>query len=295
MKTINNSVLVSDPRYFSNKYPINPLMNSSQTIDLDQATKEHDLLINSLKKIGIKVIQFPSPKDCQDGVYVANWGLIIDNKVIPSKLPITRKQEEKYARSIFKKLNLEIIDLPDEVQYFSGQGDCLVVDDYIFCQSPYRTSKNAHKQLAKIFRNKIVVSLQTKPLRWFKIGPKKINKITGLIESHSYDLDLALAVLRPQFLNEKPIIAYCPSLFTRNSKKILNRLTNFKKIKVSKKECIKNYALNLVSNGSTVIINNDAHKFKRSLIDNGFKVIEISLHELKKGGGSIRCCSLTID
>ena len=294
MNLINKSVLVSGANYFNNEYLINPLMSSAQSIDSSMAIKEHNLLVSTLKDIGIDVIQVAPPEKCQDGIYVANWGIVIDGKVVPSKLPNTRKNEEQYARSIFEDLNLEIIDLPDTVQYFSGQGDCLTVDDYLFCQSPYRTSLNAHQYLKEIFKNKTIISLQTKPLRWFKIGPKKINKVTGLIDSFSYDLDLALAILKPSTTESLPIIAYCPTRFTRKSKKIINSLTNFRKIKVTNKECIKNYALNLISTGETVIINKGTVKFKNDLINNGFKVIELELNELKKGGGSIRCCCLTL-
>ncbi len=294
MNLINKSILVSGANYFNNEYLINPLMSSAQSIDSSMAIKEHNLLVSTLKDIGIDVIQVSPPEKCQDGIYVANWGTVIDGKVVPSKLPNTRKNEEQYARSIFEDLNLEIIDLPDIVQYFSGQGDCLTVDDYLFCQSPYRTSLNAHQCLKEIFKNKTIISLQTKPLRWFKIGPKKINKVTGLIDSFSYDLDLALAILKPSTTESLPIIAYCPTRFTRKSKKIINSLTNFRKIKVTNKECIKNYALNLVSTGQSVIINKGTIKFKNDLINNGFKVIELELNELKKGGGSIRCCCLTL-
>lgn len=295
MLYINKKVLVSDARYFTNKNAINALMNSGNKVDLDKASKEHDCILVALKKAGIKIIQVPSPKDCQDGVYVANWAFVLNNKAILSRLPNTRKSEEPYAKKVLQKLNLDPIEMPDNVKAFSGQGDTLTCDRYIFCQSPYRSSKEAHLELQKAFPDKTILSLRTKPQRWFKIGPKKINKITGWPDSPTYDLDLALAILKPSLNGQNCLIAYSPSRFTRKSKKLLKNLKNVDKIKVTNKETMKNYALNLVSTGECVILNAGTTKFIQDLKKAGLKTIELDLPELKKGGGSIRCCTLTLD
>lgn len=293
MHLINKKILVSDAKYFSNKLAINALMSDNELIDTQRATKEHKTLVKTCQKVGIEVIQVPSPSTSQDGIYVANWGIVFDNNVLLSKLPNTRKSEQNYAQSIFTKLGLKVYHLPEEVKLFSGQGDCLMIDGYVFAQSPYRTDYIAHKYIAKLTQNK-VYSLQTKPLRWFKIGPKKKNKVTGLLDSPSYDLDLALAILRPKTKHDLPLIAYCPSLFIRKSKRILKGLKNFEKIEVSKKEALSNYALNLVSTGDTVIMNQGTKIFKNELLKRNLKVVELDLQEIKKGGGSVRCCSLTL-
>ncbi len=295
MLYINKKVLASDARYFSNKNAINALMNSGNKVDLDKAGKEHDQILDALKKAGIEVIQIPSPDNCQDGVYVANWAFILNNKAFLSRLPNTRKVEEPYAKQILERFNLELVKMPSNVKAFSGQGDTLACGRYIFCQSPYRSSKEAHLELQKAFPDKIVVSLRTKPQRWFRIGPKKVNKITGWLDSPTYDLDLALAILKPPLNNQNCLIAYSPSRFTRKSKKKLNSLKDVDKIKVSKKETIKNYALNLVSTGEKVILNSGTTKFVEDLKKAGLKTIELDLPELKKGGGSIRCCTLTLE
>ena len=295
MLYINKKVLVSDAHYFTNKNAINALMDSGNKVDLNKASKEHESILKALKKANITVIQVPSPKNCQDGVYVANWAFILNNIAYLSRLPNTRKDEEAYAQKILEKFNLDIRKMPDNVKAFSGQGDTLACGRYIFCQSPYRSSKEAHLELQKAFPDKTILSLRTKPQRWFKIGPKKINKITGWPDSPTYDLDLALAILRPSINGQNCLIAYCPSRFTRKSKKLLKTLKDVDKIKVSNEETIKNYALNLVSTGEYVILNAGTTKFVKDLKKAGLKTIELDLPELKKGGGSIRCSTLTLE
>ncbi len=294
MRKINTRVLVSGPDYFTNHDAINILMNPSEKVDPGKAKEEHSMIIEAFKQAGIEVLKIDPPQDCQDGVYTANWALIIEGKAILSRLPNTRKPEEQYARSILEQLGLKTITLPDDIKAFSGQGDSLLIDDYIFCQSPYRTDPKAHQFLKNYFKDKMIISLQTKPSRWLKWGPRRINPITGWLDSPTYDLDLALAILKPSSDNQKALIAYCPSLFKRRSRKLLKSLSDIDLIAVSRAEALKSYALNLVSTGETVILNSGTINLKADLIKHDLKIIELELPELKKGGGSIRCCSLSL-
>ena len=293
MKKINARVLVSGADYFTSKDAINALMDSSIPVDLNKAKQEHTRIINAFRSVAIEVTKVNPPQNCQDGVYTANWALVIGTRAVMSKLPIQRKPEQNYAKKILEGLNLETITVPEDIKAFSGQGDSLVVDDYIFCQSPYRTDPKAHKFLKSIFPDMKIISLTTKPSRWFKYGPRKRNKLTGWIDSPSYDIDLALAILKPKDGFKNCLIAYCPSLFTRKSRKQLRSLDGVDKILVSKKEALNNYALNLVSTGTDVVMNKGTINFKNDLQKQSLNVIELDLTELKKGGGSIRCTSLT--
>ncbi len=295
MKKLNQTLLVSSAEYFTDKDAINALMDSSIPVDIGAAIKEHESILTAFKKIGIKVIKVPAPKDCQDGIYTANWAVVYQGKAIMARLPNKRKAEEIDALKALKELGIETLILPEEIEAFSGQGDTLICDDMAFCQSPYRSSKDSHKFLTDWLGIKKLVELETKPLRWFKIGPPKRNKITGWIDSPTYDIDLALAIIKPGGPNSKALIAYCPDVFKARSRKILSDLKNVDKIIVSKKEALENFALNLVSNGEEVIINKGTTNFKNSLKKAGLKITELELKELKKGGGSIRCTSLWIN
>ncbi len=294
MLLINKKVLVSGADYFTDKDAINALMDSSISVDLEKAILEHQAIVEAFKKAGIEVIKVDPPKDCQDGIYTANWALVRNGKAVMSRLPNTRKPEEAYARKVLENIGLEIIELPTEIRAFSGQGDALSCDDTLFCQSPYRSSKSAHLLVKDILGFKNVLSLQTKPSRWFNFGPKKLNKITRWPDSPTYDIDLAVAILRPKTSTSPALIAYCPDVFKASSRKMLKELEGFEKIIVTKDEALKAFATNLVSTGETVILNSGAPKLKSELLKRDFKVIELALPELKKGGGSIRCSSLAI-
>ncbi|NDC21887.1 hypothetical protein EBZ57_00775 [bacterium] len=289
---MNQTVLMSGADYFDDKSAINALMNDQISVDIEAAQREHAAIRSALESAGIKVIKIDPPSGCQDGVYTANWALVKNGKALMSRLPNTRKPEEEYAQKILKQQDLEIIKLPENVKCFSGQGDALPCGDIVFTQSPYRTSIEAHEHLKEL-GFKQIFALQTKPSRNF-LGLPKINKITGWPDSPTYDIDLAIAVLKFPSENSKGLIAYCPDVFKKSSQKILEKFNEVDKIIVSKHETLQAFALNLVSNGETVIMNSGAPEFHKNLESHSLKVIALDLPELKKGGGSIRCTTLTI-
>ena len=289
---MNRTVLMSGADYFDDQSAINVLMNDQVPVNVAAATLEHNSIQQALESAGIKVIKIDPPQNCQDGVYTANWALVKDGKALMSRLPNSRKPEEAYALEAIKNQGLEPIILPAEIERFSGQGDALPCGDMVFTQSPFRTTKNAHKHLEQLgFSN--VIALQTKPARNL-FGIAKTNKVTGWPDSPTYDIDLALAVLKWPSSTTKGLIAYCPDVFKSDSRKLLKNLEGIDKITVSKRETLGAFALNLVSTGETVIMNSGASEFQKNLEAHGLKTIALDLPELKKGGGSIRCTTLTL-
>ena len=292
---INTKVLMSGAEYFSDQFAINALMNSAIPVDQAMAVAEHTSIQKALESIGVQVVKVAAPPDLQDGVYTANWALVRGENALMSRLPSKRTGEEAYAENYLGSLGFKIVKLPDSVQRFSGQGDSLVCGDIVFVQSPYRTSKEAHQYLSSLLGFRKTIALQTKPSRWFGFGPAKKNGITGWPDSPTYDLDLAVAILKRPSENQKGLIAWCPEVFTSASRKIMNQFNEVDKIEVSKQEAMTSYALNLVSTGSAVVMNEGAPIFKAALESKNLKVITLSLPELKKGGGSIRCSTLSLD
>jgi len=290
---MNRTVLMSGADYFDDKSAINALMNDQVAVDVAAAKKEHLSIQKALESGGVKVIKIDPPANCQDGVYTANWALVKNGKALMSRLPNTRKPEEEYALEAIKQQGLEPIILPAEVERFSGQGDALACGDIVFTQSPYRTSPQAHSYIKNLGFSQIV-ALQTKPSRNF-LGWPKTNKITTWPDSPTYDIDLAIAIIKEPGANQKGLIAYCPDVFKKSSRKILEKFNEVDKIVVSKRETLQAYALNLVSTGETVIMNAGAPEFQKNLEREGLKVVTLELPELKKGGGSIRCTTLSIN
>lgn len=290
---INNTILMSDALNFSSEQAINPYYFDSHT-DPSVAQAEHDSIHQALEAAGVKVITVPSPKESQDGVYTANWALVRGNKAILARLPNVRKAEEAYAKEVLTNLGKEVIEVPEGLR-FSGQGDALACGEYLFCGSGYRSDEAAQKFAADTL-GYIRVQLQTVP-QLDENGQPVINPVSGWEDSFFYDIDLALSILRAPTDTEPGLIAYCPDAFTQESQAVLEQLPKekFDVIKISLTEAKEAFASNLVSTGYSVVMSNHAPVFQAELEARGFTVNTPTIHELLKGGGYIRCTSLTLD
>jgi N-dimethylarginine dimethylaminohydrolase len=288
----NTTVLMSGVDYFDDGQAINPFMNKNIKIDITKARVEHQSIQAALRSAGVDVRVVPPPKDCQDGVYTANWALVRGDKAVLSTLPNARKEEEPFAEKSLKDLGKTTYKIPNGT-HFSGQGDALPCGNYLFIGTGYRTDRASHDFIAQTLGYE-VISLQTIPKKnWF--GKAVVNKDSGWPDSYFYDIDLALAVLRPPIANQKGLIAWCPKAFMPESRKLLADFDGADKIEVSFAEAKKGFACNLVSTGETVVMSANAPKFKAQLEQLGFKVITPEITELAKGGGYIRCTTLTLD
>ncbi len=281
---INTKLLVSGADYFADDFKINPYYTES-AINVEKAKKEHSDIINCFKKAGIEIIKIDPPKDCQDGVYTANWAVIKNQTAIMSRLPLARKAEEPYAEQALQKLGYHTIHVPKNY-LFSGQGDCLICGNYLFAGRGYRSDPEAQQFVANTLNLKLV-QLHTIP-QLDHNGQPYINPVTNHADSFFYDLDLALSVI------SENCIAYCKDAFDEESQAKLAGLTDLDTIIVDFKEATEGFACNLVSTGKTVIMSNKAPEFQAKLEDRGLICLTPSVTELKKGGGYIRCISLAI-
>lgn len=286
MTLLNQQVLMSGAEYFSDQFAINAYMDSHVEVDVDKAIAEHQQIKKAFEQAGITVVQVAPPKDCQDGVYTANWALCRGDITVMSRLPNKRQAEEAYAEKVLRDLGKKIVKLPDNLR-FSGQGDALPCGGYLFVGTGYRTSPEVHTLLTKELGLN-VISLQTIPQLDDGKHPV-INPVTGWPDSFFYDLDLALSVISPT------LVAWCPDAFVPESQAKIRAISDLDKIEVGLDEATKASACNLVSTGETVIMGARAPKLKSELETRGFKVLALDVTELLKGGGFIRCTSLTLD
>lgn len=283
--TINQTVLMSGAEFFDDSAAINPYMDASTPIDRALAQAEHASIKAALESAGVTVVQVPPPVDCQDGVYSANWALIRGDTAVMAHLPNVRQSEEPYAEKVLRELGKKIVKLPAGLR-FSGQGDALPCGNYLFTGSNYRNDPAVHDFLGQTLGYQ-VISLQTVP-EIDAAGNSVINAVSGWPDSFFYDIDLALSVLRDD------LIAWCPEAFMPESQDRLRALP-IDKIEVSLEEAVQAFACNLVSTGETVIMSAQAPNFKAAVEAHGLKTITPVVNELAKGGGYIRCISLTLD
>lgn len=270
--------------HFDDQAAINPFMHADVSIDRAQAQVEHARIRAALESAGVRVVRVAAPARCQDGVYTANWALVRGDKAVMSVLPNARKGEEPYAEQVLREHGKTIIKIPDGLR-FSGQGDALPVGGYLLAGSRYRSDQAVHRFLASELGYE-VVSLQTVPARDAD-GHAIINAASGWADSFFYDIDLAIAVLRDD------LIAWCPEAFEPSSQQTLRALP-LKKIEVSLEEAVQGFACNLVSTGETVVMSAHAPHLRAAIEAEGFTALTPEISELVKGGGYIRCTTLTL-
>lgn len=289
---MNTTVLMSSARYFSNELQINPYY-ANEAVDMDAAMREHDQLRATIEQAGITVRQVEAPSDSQDGVYTANWALIRGDKAVLARLPQARKTEEDWAERELRALGLNVIRVPED-WHFSGQGDALPCGTYLFSGQGYRSDPRAQAFAANEL-GYTLVQLQTVP-QLDEAGKPVINRESGWPDSFYYDVDLAISMIREPSSGQKGIIAYCPAAFTPESIATLESLKDeFDFIIVSEDEATKSFACNLVSTGTRVIMSDRAPELKRNLESQGLSVLTPAVVELAKGGGFIRCQTLSFN
>jgi len=281
--SLNKTVLMSGAEYFGDALAINAYMDAAVPVDVRGAVADHQAIRAALEAAGISVIKVPAPENCQDGVYTANWGLVRGDVAVLSSLPNTRQSEEPYARAALQKLGKTVITPPHR---FSGQGDALPCGNLLFVGSEYRTDQRMHQFLADTLGYE-VIGLQTVP-KYNADGQPVTNAVTGWPDSFFYDLDLALAVLRPD------LIAWCPEAFLPASQEKIRALANLEKIEVSLEEAMRGFACNLISTGQTVIMSANASDLAAAIVSRGLKILTPTVRQIHKGGGFIRCTSLTL-
>ncbi|MGE5309731.1 MAG: dimethylarginine dimethylaminohydrolase family protein [Sphaerimonospora mesophila] len=281
---INQRILVSGADYFALDAPINPYYDD-EPVNVAQATSDHTKIVQAFEQAGMGVVKITPPQDSQDGVYTANWALVRDNKAVLSRLPDARKAEEAHAAKVLSDLGIEVIMVPESWR-FSGQGDALPCGRFLLAGQGYRSDPRAQAFAAETLGYELV-QLQTLP-QLDATGQPQINAASGWPDSFFYDIDLALAVLRDD------LIAYCPEAFDSASQAKIAELP-MDKIEVSYDEAVKGFACNLVSTGETVIMSGHAPKLQAAIESHGLKTITPDVQELPRGGGYIRCVSLTLN
>ncbi len=284
-------MLMSGVEWFDDAAAINPFMDAAVSIDREKARLEHEAIRQALESAGVEVLKVDAPLHCQDGVYTANWALVRGKKAVLASLPNARKAEEPYAEKVLSDLGIDVVRVPEGLR-FSGQGDALSCGDYLFTGLGYR-SDDAAQQFAADTLGFTRVALQT-VAQLDDYGQAVINESSGWPDSFFYDIDLALAVLRNPAEGQKGVIAWCPEAFTPESQDRLHAFDAVEKVEVSLEEAVEAFACNLVSTGETVIMSARVPLFAAELKKRGFSVVTPEISELAKGGGYIRCTTLTI-
>ena len=261
---MNTHLLMSDAAHFRVDYEINPYMSTADQPDRGAAIAEHNAIVAAHRTAGRRIEHLPSDEACPDMVFTANAALVSGNVAVLGNLPPARRNETRHHRAWLRDRGLTVVEAPFA---FSGQGDALVCGELLLAAHGQRTDVRMHDVLAETFGYQ-VVSLRTTGPQW-------------------YDLDLAIAVI------DDDVLAWCPTAFDEPSRCRVREL-GLELIEVGDDEAGR-FALNLISDGTTVTMTDAAPHLAQGLRDRGLEIIELSTAQLAKGGGGVRCTALSLN
>jgi N-dimethylarginine dimethylaminohydrolase len=261
---LNTHLVVSDAAHFRVDYEINPYMDADAQPDPAAAVAEHAAIVQAHRGAGRTVEYVPSVPHCPDMVFTANAALVAGDTAVLGDLPGPRRPETPHHRAWLRRRGLEVLDAPYP---FSGQGDALACGELLLAGYGQRTDRRMHPFLGEHLGYD-VVSLRTVSPAW-------------------YDLDLAVAVI------DTHTLAWCPEAFDEPSRRRLRGL-GLDLIEIDPAEA-ERFALNLVSDGQTATMTDQAPRLAAQLRQRGLQVVELSTRELAKGGGGVRCTALSMN
>jgi N-dimethylarginine dimethylaminohydrolase len=252
------------PEYFTVEYAINPWMDTSAPVDTGLALKQWHLLRETLLGLGHDVRVLAAQPGLPDMVYAANGAFSVDGTVYGARFAYPQRAGEAAEHRAFYQAPGWRYAAPRHTN--EGEGDFAWVPGayggLILAGHGFRTDPAAHAEAQEVLRRP-VVSLH-------------------LIDPRLYHLDMALAVL------DDGNVAYDPGGFSAASDRILRQLFP-DALLVPEDEALA-FGLNLISDGRHVVLDSQATAMAARLTAAGYLPVPVEMSELRKGGGSARCC-----
>ncbi|MER5332692.1 dimethylargininase [Micromonospora sp. NPDC002717] len=256
--------LMCSPEHFTVEYAINPWMDVSTPVDPELAVKQWDRLRETLVGLGHEVHLLTPERGLPDMVFAANGAFVVDGTVYGAQFKHEQRAAEAAAHRAFYESQGWRFIAPSETN--EGEGDFAYLPEahggLVLAGHGFRTELPAHAEAQEAL-GRPVVSLR-------------------LVDPRFYHLDVALASI------DDENIVYYPGAFSAASQKVLAQL--FPDAVVADDEDALAFGLNLVSDGLNVVLNSAATRLAGKLKAAGYHPVPVELAELKKGGGSVKCC-----
>ncbi|SCL60862.1 N-Dimethylarginine dimethylaminohydrolase [Micromonospora citrea] len=256
--------LMCSPEHFAVEYAINPWMDVTTPVDPELAVKQWDRLRETLVGLGHEVHLLTPEPGLPDMVFAANGAFVVDGVVYGAQFKHEQRTAEAAAHRAFYESQGWRFIAPSETN--EGEGDFAYLPEahggLVLAGHGFRTELPAHAEAQEAI-GRPVVSLR-------------------LVDPRFYHLDVALASI------DDENIVYYPGAFSAASQKVLAQL--FPDAVVADDEDALAFGLNLVSDGLNVVLNSEATRLAGKLKAAGYHPLPVELAELKKGGGSVKCC-----
>ena len=263
----HRTYLMCPPEHYAVDYAINPWMDTSTPVDAELAVKQWEVLRETLLGLGHTVHILDPIPGLPDMVFAANGAFCVDGIVYGAHFRYPQRTAEAAAHRRWYERRTddgwhfvapsEINEGEGDFAYLPGAYGGLALAGYGF-----RTEAAAHSEAQEIL-GRPVVSLR-------------------LVDPHFYHLDVALAAL------DDANVVYYPEAFSPASRQVLRHL--FPEAVLADEADAFAFGLNLVSDGRHVVLNSEAMALAAKLGAAGYLPVPVELAELKKGGGSVKCC-----
>lgn len=258
-------VLLCPPTYYDIEYEINPWMHTENKVEPLRAEDEYAALKKVYEKLGVEMLEIPPVEGLPDMTYVANAGFPIGNRFIKSNFKYAqRKKEADFAKIYFEKMDFQILTIPEHIP-FEGQGDLLTMGGRYFFGWGKRSSREAKDFLDQV------------------LGTKCID--FELRDPYFYHLDMSLGPLDEQtaLIN--------PRSFTKEG--LFRLKTEFPNFIETSEQDSQVIPCNVVVVDKTVVLGKGiSNELQKEIQKRGFTVVQTPMDEYKKGGGSVKCCTL---
>jgi N-dimethylarginine dimethylaminohydrolase len=258
--------LMCAPEHFVVEYAINPWMDPDQPVDTGLAHDQWEGLRRTLVELGHTVHTLAPIAGLPDMVFAANGAFTVDGVAYGARFRYPQRSDEAVAHRGFYEADPAAWKFVAPSQTNEGEGDFAYVPDahggLVLAGHGFRTEPAAHAE-AQDALGRPVVSLR-------------------LVDPRFYHLDVALAAI------DDANIAYYPGAFSPGSQDVLARL--FPRAVIADVDDALAFGLNLVSDGHHVVLPAEARGLATKLVDAGYQPVGVELSELKKGGGSVKCC-----
>ncbi|MFG2312747.1 dimethylargininase [Streptomyces sp. NPDC048566] len=262
---VAHRLLMCRPRYFDVTYSINPWMNPEKPTDTATALLQWEHLRELYVSLGHTVEVIEPVPGLPDMVFAANGATVVDGKVLGARFRHRERTAEGPAYlEWFARNGFDELLWPEHIN--EGEGDYLRVGRRILAGTGFRTDPRSHAEAQEFFGLPVTSLTLTNP--------------------NFYHLDTALAVLSPDE------IMYYPAAFTEGSRSVLREL--FPDAVIASSEDAAVFGLNAFSDGLNVLLPQAATGLIGQLKERGFRPVGVSLGELLKAGGSVKCCTLAL-
>jgi len=259
-------VVLCSPDFMTIKEPINETQKQylKENIDTKIAQKQHNVLVQTLRDLGIEVHLLPPQKKFPEQVFTRDIGFTLGHQVFVADMAHdVRIGEEKEFITYLENEKITYTNLVGDI--IEG-GDVLIDGKTIYVGVSNRTNVEAIQHLQSLLPTYDVIEIP-------------------FTDTYLH-LDCVFNIISP---NEALIF---PGEIDKDKAQYLT--SRYELIEVSEQEQA-TLGTNVLSIGEKRILSLPINKeVNEKLKDRGYEIIEVDITEIIKSGGAFRCCTLPL-